>query len=169
MIISMSHDYDQEPAFEARGRNASFDYEQHRRARAKVWDRIKDIIEENNANNMDSRGVAYIGSGLKAKYQPCSPRGRVVASLQPRDMETRIQDPHSDLVYRVEMRREGMTGGGDAKRGRKKRSDAGKPRKDSDWIRLVKAVADYEDIPYNKALKVASQYKKDGYTYRDFE
>ena len=83
-------------------------------------------------------------------------------------METRIQDPHSDLVYRVEMGREGMTGGGggDAKRGRKKRSDAGKPRKDSDWIRLV---AEYEDVPYNKALKIASQYKKDGYTYRDFE
>ena len=143
----------QDDQFYARPRrkNAGYDYEKHRQARAKVWDRIKDIIEENNANNMDSRGVAYIGSGLKSKFKA-------------RDLPTKIQDPHSDLVYRVELGRgSGLVGG------RKKRSDAGKPRKHSDWQLLVKAVAAYEGIPYNKALKVASQYKKEGYTYLDFE
>ena len=155
MIISMSEDdYDREEKYlRTSAKQQRYDYEAHRKARAKVWDRIKAIIEENNESNMDSRGVAYIGSGLEAKYAP-------------RDMMTQIQDPHSDLVYKVEMGRgSGLVGG----RGRKKRSDAGKPRKPSDWQRLVKAVAAYEGIPYNKALKVASQYKKDGYTYHDFE
>lgn len=155
MIISMSEDdYDQDDQFyvHSRRNKAGYDYEKHRQARAKVWDRIKAIIEENNASNMDSRGVAYIGSGLKERYTS-------------RDLVTNIQDPHSDLVYKVEMGRgSGLVGG----RGRKKRSDAGKPRKPSDWQLLVKAVAAYEGIPYNKALKVASKYKKEGYTYLDF-
>jgi hypothetical protein len=156
MIISMSDDdYDQDDQFYVHSRvnKPGYDYDKYRKTRAQVWERIKSIIEENNENNMDSRGTAYIGMGLKAKRKR-------------RDLVTNIQDPHSDLVYKVEMGRgSGLIGG----RGRKRRSDAGKPRKPSDWQLLVKAVAVHEGIPYNKALKVASQYKKEGYTYLDFD
>ena len=60
-----------------------------------------------------------------------------------------------------------VTGG--ALKKRKSRSDKGVPRPLNDWQRLVKAVSKEYDLPYNKALKMASQLKQEGITYRDFE
>jgi hypothetical protein len=52
---------------------------------------------------------------------------------------------------------------------KKSRSDKGKPRGENDWLKLVKAVSRVEEISYNKALKVASKYKAEGYHWQDFE
>ena len=59
----------------------------------------------------------------------------------------------------------GYYGGG---RKRKPRSDKGKKRQPNAWHKLVKAVANEYDLPFNRALKKASQLKKQGYTYEDF-
>ena len=63
----------------------------------------------------------------------------------------------------------GTPTGGSAGKKRKPRSDKGVPRPLNDWQRLVKAVSKEYDLPYNKALKMASQLKQEGITYRDFE
>lgn len=49
---------------------------------------------------------------------------------------------------------------------RKKRKDTGKPR-NTEWTQFVKEVAASYAIPYNKALTVASQLKKQGTTIED--
>lgn len=49
---------------------------------------------------------------------------------------------------------------------RKKRKDTGKPR-NTEWTQFVKEVSASYGIPYNKALSVASQLKKQGYTLDD--
>lgn len=54
-------------------------------------------------------------------------------------------------------------------KGRKTRSDKGKKREPSDWIKLVKAVQEHDGITYREAMKVASKYKAQGYSWKDFE
>ena len=51
---------------------------------------------------------------------------------------------------------------------RKKRSDAGQKRGPNEWHLLVKAVAKHEGLSYSAAMSKASQYKADGYSYKDF-
>lgn len=57
-------------------------------------------------------------------------------------------------------------GGAEIKKKRKKRNDIGKPRK-NEWTAFVKHVAKVYDIPYNQALKQASELKRQGYSKED--
>lgn len=52
------------------------------------------------------------------------------------------------------------------KKTRKPRSDTGKSRQ-TPWTQFVKAVAASYGIPYNKALSVASELRKQGYSLED--
>lgn len=47
---------------------------------------------------------------------------------------------------------------------RKKRSDVGRRRKPSTWIKFVKAVQERYGVSYREAMTLASELKRDGYT-----
>ena len=51
---------------------------------------------------------------------------------------------------------------------KKERSDKNKVRDDNEWISLVKHCAETHNVPYNKALKIASEMRKKGRTMKDF-
>ena len=61
----------------------------------------------------------------------------------------------------------GMSGSGKSKKELKAPKKA--KRAPSDWNLFVKAVAKHEDLPYMEAIKLASGYKRDGYTIEDFQ
>ena len=57
---------------------------------------------------------------------------------------------------------------GGAHKARKKRTDTGKKRGPSEWVKLVKAVQAAEGISYKSAMSLAAKYKKEGYVAEDF-
>ena len=58
-------------------------------------------------------------------------------------------------------------GSGLTKTGRKKRSDAGKTRKPSEWMKFVKLVRQQKGVSHQEAMTIASQMKKEGYSMND--
>ncbi len=135
----------------------------------KTWQRLDEIIKEVNETNLAGRSSNYLGGSLNRDYM--------------------IQDPHTGLTYQTtaangypledqvaaQLEKQkgagrglvpGPTGdgyhGGQIKK-RKKRSDTGKT-KTSEWVQLVKAVSQYEGLPYNKAMTLAKEYRNKGVT-----
>jgi hypothetical protein len=65
----------------------------------------------------------------------------------------------------------GMTGSGccgSGKKSKEPKAPKKAKRPPTDWNLFVKAVAKHEDLPYMQAVKIASEYKRDGYTIEDF-
>lgn len=110
----------------------------------KIIKRIDEIVREVNETNPAGRTKNYLGAGI----------GQVESSAS----KIEKMYPEGEFV-----------GVAEKTRGRKTRSDKGKKREPSEWIKLVKAVQMHEDIPYRDAMKVASEYKRQGYTWRDFD
>ena len=113
-----------------------------------TWKRLEEIIQDVNENNLGGRSSNYIGGQLNRDFY--------------------IQDPNTGLTYQTSKadgygkeEQVAQKGGCLPARKRKKRSDTGKT-KNSEWITLVKAVRDYENIPYNKALTMAKEYRNKG-------
>ena len=150
----------------------SITFEKKQKHRDKVWKRLDEIIREVNDSNMSGRGSNYIGMG----YERTDKDFTIVDPVTGLSYDTHSADGYSpeEMVESQikEQRLRGMRGegivGGAKETKRRVRSDKGKKRPPSEWVLLVKAVAEYEGLPYNKALKVASEYRDRGYTHEDF-
>ena len=162
--------------------------------RLRVMNKINNLIEEINNTNMAGRAQNYLrGGAMKSRQKRITnPEGinRNYNYADPRNDLQHISQRATgydlqDTTYQGPMHLNydnGMNGGammhmsyagrnahgGAMKKPRKKRTDKGKPRPQSEWQKLVKAVAKAEGLPYNRALKVASKYRKEGYTSADF-
>ena len=136
-------------------------------ARGKLSSRIKDIINEVNQTN-SARANNYLGGQMEqdvADDNGVLRHIRAAEGINLTDQAMRVHGGSCGVVAG-----NGFVGGPAVllgKTGRKKRSDAGKPRKPSEWIQFVKLVQKQEGLSYKDAMAKASSLKKEGFTMAD--
>jgi hypothetical protein len=129
-----------------------------------VSKRLNEIFEEVNETFPGGRSKRYIGGSVtkvktvKVKKQP----RYTIPDADIEDENGVLRHIRSTNGYPPEdlrMRGSSIT---PTKKPRKKRSDAGKKRKPSEWIEFVKAVQKKYGLTYKEAMSEASDLKKEG-------